>query len=393
MKRLLILNGSLSELPLIDKAKELGYYVITSGNNPSLIGHSHADEYIMADYSDKDAILDIVKKNNIDRIVSSANDFGVITASYVAEKMGWPGHDTYKNANILHQKDLFKEFIQKLGLRTPISVPFDNKKDALEYIEKAEYPLIVKATDLTGGKGILKAENIDEAKFAIDNAFNRSRAKHIVIEPYIVGNQQTIHTFIKDKKVVSFVSNDCFSPINPYLIQAELFPAKGIENIQSELCDSIEKICEELDLVDGMLTLQYIVKDGKPYIIELMRRALGNQYLTVATVMNGFPWDEALIRAETGMDLSELKPSKPQAKFAGHHGIMARRNGVLKSYTIPDNIKSHIFQTIEMLKPGETLNDYMNERVAYIYYKYDNYDEALEAVKHFNDNIKIEFED
>ena len=46
-----------------------------------------------------------------------------------------------------------------------------------------------------------------------------------------------------------------------------------------------------------------------------------------------------------------------------------------------------------MLQPGERLEDYMNERVAYIYYKYDNYDEALEAVRHFNDNIKIEFED
>lgn len=393
MKKLLILNGSLSELPLIDKAKELGYYVITSGNNPSLIGHSHADEYIEADYSDKEAILEIVKRNNVDRIVSCANDFGVITAAYVAEKMGWPGHDTYKNANILHQKDLFKEFIQKLGLRAPVSVPFDNKESALEYIKTAEYPIIVKATDLTGGKGILKAENIEEAKLAIDNAFNRSRAKHIVIEPYIVGDQQTIHTFIKDKKVVSSVSNDCFSPINPYLIQAELFPAKGIENIKAELYEIIEKICNELNLVDGMLTLQYIVKDGKPYIIELMRRALGNQYLTVANVMNGFPWDEALIRAETGMDLSVLKATEPKAKFAGHHGIMARRNGVLKSYTIPENIKSHIFQTIEMLQPGESLNDYMNERVAYIYYTYDNYDEALDAVLHFNDNIKIEFED
>lgn len=393
MKKLLILNGSLSELPLIDKAKELGYYVITSGNNPSLIGHSHADEYIEADYSDKEAILKIVQENDVYRIVSSANDFGVITASYVAEKMGWPGHDTYETANILHQKDLFKKFIQKLGLRTPVSVAFDNKQDAVEYTKTAEYPIIVKATDLTGGKGILKAENEEEALYAIDNAFNRSRAKHIVIEPYIVGNQQTIHTFIKDKKVCSFVSNDCFSPINPYLIQAELFPARGIEDIKDELISLIEKICNELNLVDGMLTLQYIVKDGKPYIIELMRRALGNQYLTVATAMNGFPWDEALIRAETGMDLSNLKSGKPIAKYAGHHGIMATRNGVLKSYTIPENIESHIFKKIEMLKPGERLNDHMNERVAYIYYKYDNYDEALDAVLHFNDNINIEFED
>ena len=393
MNRLLILNGSLSELTLIDKAKELGYYVITSGNNPSLIGHSHADKYIEADYSNKEAILEIVKKNNIDRIVSCANDFGVITAAYVAEKMGFPGHDTYKNASILHNKDLFKKFIQKLGLRTPISVPFDKKEDALEYTKKVEYPIIVKATDLTGGKGILRADNYEEAKHAVDNAFNCSRVKHIVIEPFIVGNQQTIHTFIKDKKVISSVSNDCFSFINPYLIQAELFPAKGIEKIQAELYRYIEKICSELNLVDGMLTLQYIVKNGKPYIIEIMRRALGNQYFTVADEMNGFPWEEALIRAETGMDLSVLKHTESKAKYAGHYGIMANRNGSVKSYSIPESIKSHIFKEIEMIKPGENINNHLNERIAYIYYKYDNYDEALYDVLHMNENIKIEFKD
>ena len=45
-KRLLILNGSHSEIPLIQEAKKLGYYVITSGNAPELIGHTYADEYV-----------------------------------------------------------------------------------------------------------------------------------------------------------------------------------------------------------------------------------------------------------------------------------------------------------------------------------------------------------
>ena len=89
-QRVLILNGSLSEIPLIEEAHKLGYYVVTSGNAPSLIGHAYADEYIPCDYSDKEAVLDLVRKHRIDRIISCANDFGAITASYVAERMGWP---------------------------------------------------------------------------------------------------------------------------------------------------------------------------------------------------------------------------------------------------------------------------------------------------------------
>lgn len=392
-KRLLILNGSHSEATLAEKAKELGYYVITSGNNPALMGHAFADEYIPADYSDKDAILQIVKEHNIDRIVAPANDFGVITAAYVAEQMGWPGHDTYENAVLLHQKDLFKNYIQNLGIRTPFSVAFADREEAVEFAKTAEYPIIVKATDLTGGKGILRADNFEEAIFAIDNAFNRSRIKHIVIEPYIVGVQQSLITFVKDRRVLCSISNNVYCPINPYLIQSETLPAVGIEEIEEELHGMIAKICDELNLVDGMLTLQYIVKDGKPYIIELMRRVLGNQYLTVAKAVTGFPWEEALIRAETGMDLENLQWGEPIAKCVGHHGIMATRNGIVNGYTIDPEVEKHIFKKIEILKPGEAINDFMNERVAYIYYKYDDQQEIVDTVSRMNDLIHIEFAD
>ena len=66
-------------------------------------------------YSNKEAILKLVKDEGIEHVISCANDFGVLTAAYVAEKMGWRGHDTYKNAKLLHLKDEFKEYKERLG--------------------------------------------------------------------------------------------------------------------------------------------------------------------------------------------------------------------------------------------------------------------------------------
>ena len=371
-KRLLILNGSHSEITLIEAAHKLGYHVITSGNNPDLVGHAHADEYIAADYSDKEAILDLVRNNGIDRIVSCANDFGVISAAYVAEQMGWPGHDTYENALLLHHKDLFKSYIQGLGIRTPTSTVLNSKDEALEYARSAEYPIIVKAVDLTGGKGINRANCFEEAVDAIEDAYARTRSSSVVIEPYVIGTQQSIDTFVRDGKVIASVSNDCYMPINPYLIQSETLPARGIEHIQDELHGIIERICADRSLVDGMFTLQYIVCDGKPYIIEMMRRCLGNQFLTVAGAVTGFPWEEALVRAETGMDLSGLAFSKPRSPFAGHHGIMGDHNGKIAGYEIDPELKEHLFQVIDIIPPGGDIVDYMSERVAYIYYAYES---------------------
>lgn len=392
-KKVLVLNGSHSEITLIEAAKRLGFYVITTGNMPKLIGHSYADEYIKADYSDKEAILQMVKDHNIDGIVGCANDFGTITAAYVAEKMGWPGHDSYETTLLLHQKDMFKRFVAEVGIPSPVSVSFQNKEEAMSYIEDVDYPIIVKATDLTGGKGILKAENVGEARNAVDNAFNRSRVKHIVIEPFIEGTQHSVNVFIIEGKIAAAVSCNSYSPINPYLIQTEVLPADHFDECRTELYRIIGIIMERLHLVDGILTMQYIVHDKKPYIIEVMRRCLGNQYLTVARAVSGFPWEEALVRCETGLDCSMLKAEEPRAKFCGHHGIMARRNGIVKGYSIEPSVEKHIFQKIEILHPGDVLNDYLNERIAYIYYTYDNREEMIDAATHFNDNIEIFFED
>ena len=93
------------------------------------------------------------------------------------------------------------------------------------------------------------------------------------------------------------------------------------------------------------------------------------------------------------MDCSGLKCGVPKAKYCGHHGIMATRNGIVKGYSIDPSIEKHIFQKIEMIKPGERLNDYMNERIAYIWYTYEDRDEMIQAAKSFNKLIKIEFMD
>ena len=135
----------------------MGMYVITTGNAPNLIGHQYADEYIPADYSDKEKVLQIVKDNDIEGVISCANDFGVLTAAYVAEQMGWPGHDKYEIAKLLHHKNLFKQYVYKHNIPAPHSYCPEDKADALNYIKQIEYPIIVKANDLTGGKGIRRA--------------------------------------------------------------------------------------------------------------------------------------------------------------------------------------------------------------------------------------------
>lgn len=386
-----MLNGSFCEIPIIETCHALGYYVITTGNAPHLIGHQYADEYIAADYSDCDAVHQLVKEQNVKHVLSCANDFGSITAAYVSEQMGWTGHDSYANSLLLHHKDLFKDYIQQKGYPTPYSKVFTDKQQALLYVQDLlEFPIIVKANDLTGGKGIQKANNINEAVAAIDNAFAKSRSKHILVEPFIVGRQQTFVTFLHDKRVVASNSCDSYSFINPYLIQAETLPAKDIDQIKDELIRIIEEMASDLNLADGIFAFQYIRNGDSFYIIEMMRRPFGNQFLQLVEYGTTFPWHLAQVIAETDGDWSVVRPKAVEKQYCGHYGVMIPQNGKLKSWMIPDDIKKHVFKQFVMKEPDDVITDHLNERISFLHFQYDDYDEMQSAVSTYYDKIKVE---
>lgn len=395
-KKILVLNGSFCEEPIIKKAKNMGYYVITTGNAPDLVGHKFADQYIPCDYSDKEAVLQLVKDHDIKGIVSCANDFGVLTASYVCEKMGWGDRqDSYETSLIMHHKDRFKEFTYDNDIPAPISTRATSVEEARSIVQNMEFPIIVKANDLTGGKGIKRADDVQEALSAIEYAFTSSRDKIVVIEPYIIGTQHTFETFIVAGKPVVYTSCNCYSPINPYLIQSETFPADDIEQYKDILLGIVQKICKRLKLKDGILALQYILSDGEIYVIEMMRRPFGNDFLSLCQLTTGFDMIEGHIRSQLGLDCQCLveQMHKPEMIFCGHHGIMAPHNGYVAGYTIPNDIEKHVYKKINMIQDNEPLliQDNLKERIAYIYYKYDNQEEMRRDILRLNNCIKIDY--
>ena len=136
MKKLLMLNASMFEIPLIYAAKELGFYVITTGNNSSAPGHKAADEYTPFDYSDYDGMVNLAKKIGIDAISQGCSDNCALVAAYMGEKLGLKGHDTFENAKIIHRKDYFKKFVKDNGIKSPIAECFEDVNQALSYDTK-----------------------------------------------------------------------------------------------------------------------------------------------------------------------------------------------------------------------------------------------------------------
>lgn len=375
MKRALVLNISHNELRMIRALKDMGYYVIGTGGIPGLVGENYVDEYIKADYSDKERMLQIATDKNIDAICACCNDFGVLSAAWVAEQLGLPGHDRYETARILHHKDLFKKFAAENAIQTPQAVGFETEDEAVRWVRDADYPLIVKPVDLTGGKGVCRVDNVMEAIAAVRDAFAQSRSKRIVIEPFIDGSQHAICTFLIDRKVVAVGSNNEYSFINPYKVEIDTYPADNISEVGPFLTAQIEKMADVLGLTDGIFHVQYRMKDGLPWIIEPMRRVLGNLYGVPCGCLNDLNWDYWQAKAYCGESLEHFPMCPKQEGYWAYRAIMSPQDGTVRDVVVDDDVRKYIFDDFLMWEKGQTISNHAQESLGFYFMKFDSREE------------------
>jgi len=271
------------------------------------------------------------------------------------------------------------------------STHFEDEATAYEYALTAEYPIIVKPTDLTGGKGVTRVDDPKDAKAAIEYAFGRSKAKHIVIEPFIEGTQHSFCGFLVNKKIVTYTSfNEYDSPFNPFLVGFTSSPADDMPAVGEILKEQVERMAEMLGLVDGIFHLQYRMHNGKPLIMECMRRCLGNYALQATKYLLGIDFEKWIARAYCGMDCSEIPHATDKGKWMAEWYIQAPENGKVKKVIIADELKPYVFREILQWEKGMEIINYQAEMLGFLFMSFDSKEERDMVTSHFGDWVQVE---
>ena len=386
--KLLLLNGSHSEIPLIHAAKKLGFYVITTGNQPQLPGHQLSDEYHFGDFSDEVAMLELAGTLKVDRVCSSANDFGIISAAYVGEHLNFPGHDSYETALLLHHKDRFKQFAKQFNIKTPKALSFSTREEALSGCSAFKLPAMVKPIDLTGGKGVSKVVRAEDFAPAIEKAFQLSPAGKVVIEEFFTGTQHSFSCFLVGKKVHVYFSDNEFSFRNPYLVTTSSAPADHIEIYAEGLIAEAEKTAELLDLVDGVLHFQFLANGSDFQIIEMTRRCSGDLYPYPVSISTGIDWAEWIVKAETGSACEGL-PHVQQVGFGGRHCIMSEENGVVVDVKIDSRLEEFVVDQVMWWEKGDEITDYDVQKLGILIFSFPSREVMIKVIANLKDWVKV----
>lgn len=158
------------------------------------------------------AIVDFAVAHGIDFAVVAPDDPLVLGAVDALCAAGIPCFGPTKNAAIIEGSKAFsKELMRKYGIPTARYETFTDMETALAYLETAPMPIVVKADGLALGKGVIIAQNLQEAQAAVrsmmaDRVFGESGAC-VVIEEFLTGPEVSVLSFTDGNTIVPMVSS------------------------------------------------------------------------------------------------------------------------------------------------------------------------------------------
>lgn len=154
-------------------------------------------------------ILAWIDANKIDLVVVGPDNHlaeGLVDA---LDEKGIKAFGPTKNAaEIEWSKSFAKKFMNDFGIPTAHYSSFDNSDEAKIFLSSQKFPLVIKADGLAAGKGVIIAQNVEEAERAIeqimeDKIFGSSGEK-IIIEEYLEGREISVHAFSDGNTSVMF---------------------------------------------------------------------------------------------------------------------------------------------------------------------------------------------
>ncbi len=281
-KKLLILGGVPAMIEVIERAHQLGIYVIVTDYLENSPAKKYADESFMVSTTDVDAVVELCQKECVDGIYTGNVDLLLPYYAKICKKLGLPCYGTEEHFEIMTDKRRFKEICRQYG------VPCVKEYKPNE-VDSIEYPVIVKPVDSSGSRGISICRNRAELDAGIEKALSFSPGKQYIIERYMTGDEVVLYYYLQDGNPVfacmcdRYVNNEQKGVAQ--LPTAYIFPSIYTRTHLEKTDKAIKTMFKSIGMQNGPIFLQAFIENGIPYLYEPGYRTNGarEQYIVSAT--------------------------------------------------------------------------------------------------------------
>ncbi len=390
MDKLMIMGAGIYQVPLIKAAKSMGIHTIAvsiPGNYP---GFAYADEVLHINTVDSEAVLQAARERKIDGICTAGTDVAVMTIGRVNDELNLSGI-SYESARLACDKVLMKQCYEENGVRTAKYRKVYFNEDVSAKIEGLEYPLIVKIVDSSGSRGITRVDREQDLQGAIRNAQSYTRKDYYIVEEFIVGREFGAQAFVMDGKVQFILPHGDYIFHGSTGVPAGHFAPYGLsENQMRDCCETTEKALKAMKLDNCACNCDFIMRDGKTYVLEIGGRSGATCLAELVSIYYGFDYYEKIIQVALGQ-----KPDFPTALHVPNASklLMSDRDGeiIAMANRNPKSDKN-IYEVVFDYTVGDQVKKFHvgPNRIGHVITKGKTLAEATDALDRALKNISVE---
>jgi len=367
-KKLLILGGNTLSCDIVVTARKMGVHTIVIDwfddfrKSPA---KSIADEHRLISVADVDAVVDLIKREGIDGILTGFTDSILHYYQKICEKAELPCYASKEQIEIMTDKSRFKELCKKFSIPVPkdyyLQAPL-TKND----FESLEYPVIIKPIDNSGGKGIVIAQDKESFLQGFEYARSHSHKGDVVVEQYLEdGDHFTASYTMADGAYALSAMYDRImnseQEVSASMCTGSRHPSKFIRKFLDQVDPHLQMLMRAIGLTNGTMTFQGVVHGNAVYIYDPIFRLSGDQFYKFTEIQNGTNTLCRLIRfAITGEMMGENDSlekdnpffSKPCVNLCINikPGTILRMSGLEELVEVPG-----VFHIVQNFFEGDTI--------------------------------------
>ena len=299
--------------------KEEGYETIIVNNNPETV----STDFDIADklYFEPLTPEDVENIVNIEKPDGAVVQFGGQTAIKLTEalmKMGVPILGTKaEDVDAAEDRELFDEILEKCSIPRPTGGTVFTAEEAKEVANRLGYPVLVRPSYVLGGQG-MQIATCDEEVEEFMEIINRIAQDHpILVDKYLQGTEVEVDAICDGTDIL-------IPGVMEHIERAGVHSGDSISvypaySLSKEIIDTIEDYTEKLACslhVKGMINIQFIVCDGKVYVIEVNPRS--SRTVPYISKVTGIPIVKLATKCIIGHTIKEMgyKPGlQPNADY------------------------------------------------------------------------------
>ena len=312
-KKLLILGGTTLSCEIIKQAQRQGAYVMVTDYLMDSPGKKIADKSFLVSTTDVEAVLNLIKNEKIDGVLTGFIDSMLPYYQLICEKAGLACYGTKKQFDITTNKAKFKNLCRNFNVpvveEVPIPYPF-----SLKHIENIAYPVLVKPVDYSGTRGVFICENSADLLNKYEKSLVFSPSKRILVESYMTAQEVHIHYLVQDGEIcLSAMADRHMKSQKPGIIPlpvAIIYPSKHLKSYRQNLAPKVLEMLKSIGIQNGMILIQAFVEEDNFIFYDIGYRLNGTMEYKIIQKQNGInPMEMMVNYALTGLMYGE--PVKP----------------------------------------------------------------------------------